>query len=350
MLRSLEAAHQELHQQRNVFLPLAQRGHADRHDIEPIEEVFAETPLGHGELQILVRAGEHAHVHRGHAFRADPLDLAVLQDAQDLRLRARREIRDLIEKDHAAMRDLEQSLSRRHRARERAAFVPEQLALHQALRNRRAVHFDEGRVGALAVRVNAVGDQFLARAAFAGDQHAGVGLRHLHRRGDHFADGRRVADDLGAAALRVRQAQALLDARHFQARFTVTAIFSAVNGFSRKSKAAELHRLRRLGEPGVAGDEDRRRRDAVGLRAAEELEPADFAQPDVDDHRIDDPLVQRAQRGGDIVRGDHVHAFLAQRDLDGIADVLLVVEHQDYGRHASAPADESNSDGRPLSS
>ena len=70
------------------------------------------------------------------------------------------------------------------------------------------------------------------------------------------------------------------------------------------------------------------------LRAAEELEAADLAEPDVDDHRVDDALVQCAQRGGDVVRGDHVHAFLAQRDLDRLANVLLVVEHQDY-RHGS---------------
>ena len=90
----------------------------------------------------------------------------------------------------------------------------------------------------------------------------------------------------------------------------------------------------------MAGDEDGGRRNAVGVGAPEELEAADLAQPDVHDHHVDDALVQRAQRGGDVVRGDHMQALLAQRDLDCMADVLLVVEHQHdglRGRVAHAP-------------
>ena len=91
----------------------------------------------------------------------------------------------------------------------------------------------------------------------------------------------------------------------------------------------------------MTGDEDRGRGDAVRLHAAQEIEAAHLAEPDVDDHHIDDALVQQAQRRGHVMRGDHVHAFLRERDLDRVADVLFVVEHEHDWlrcRHAGAPA------------
>ena len=49
--------------------------------------------------------------------------------------------------------------------------MPEQFALQQVLRDRPAVDRNERAPAALAVVVDGPGDQFLAGAAFAGDQH-----------------------------------------------------------------------------------------------------------------------------------------------------------------------------------
>ena len=60
-------------------------------------------------------------------------------------------------------------------AGEGAAFVAEQLALQQRLGNGRAIDGDERLVGAVAVLVDGAGDQFLAGAGLAADEH-GAGL------------------------------------------------------------------------------------------------------------------------------------------------------------------------------
>ena len=68
-------------------------------------------------------------------------------------------------------------------AGERAALVAEQLALDQLGGNRRAVDLDERPRRERALAVDVRGQQLLAGARFAGEQHAGVGPRHLRRLG-----------------------------------------------------------------------------------------------------------------------------------------------------------------------
>jgi hypothetical protein len=55
---------------------------------------------------------------------------------------------------------------------------------------------DERAVGALGVGVDGLGDELLARAALARDEHRRVGGRDLHDAPEHLADGRRAADDV----------------------------------------------------------------------------------------------------------------------------------------------------------
>jgi hypothetical protein len=61
----------------------------------------------------------------------------------------------------------------------------------------------------------------------------------------------------------------------------------------------------------------RKKRDAVNL-----------AQLDVDDEHFDYPLVKRAQGARYVGRRDDLKSFLLEGELDGSADVLLVVENQ----------------------
>ena len=59
--------------------------------------------------------------------------------------------------------------------------MAEQLALQQVLGERAAVDADERAVAARAELVDRLGDQFLAGAGLAQEQHRGVGLGHLPR-------------------------------------------------------------------------------------------------------------------------------------------------------------------------
>ena len=91
-------------------------------------------------------------------------------------------------------------------ARERAAFVAEQFAFQQVLRDGGAVDRDKRRLGAGAVLVDGAGDQFLARPGFAPDEHGdGLGGDAADFLADvlHRAAG---ADERGSARDRARRA------------------------------------------------------------------------------------------------------------------------------------------------
>ena len=126
--------------------------------------------------------GRHdAHVHGPALARAQHLEGPVLQHAQQLHLRRRIEVADLVEEDRAAAGRLEAALAVVARVGERAAHVAEHLAFEQRRRDAAQVHFHERRQAAPAVAVDGVGDQFLAGAAFAGDEHRRIGARSRGR-------------------------------------------------------------------------------------------------------------------------------------------------------------------------
>ncbi len=104
-------------------------------------------------------------------------DATFLDRAQEGDLHARRHLPDLVEEERASAGELEAPFPRAHRARERARFVAEELALQQALREGAAVDGDERSVRARARGVDRVGDQLLSRACFAEQQDRRVCLR-----------------------------------------------------------------------------------------------------------------------------------------------------------------------------
>ena len=84
----------------------------------------------------MVRRRHDAHVDLDAARPAEPLEPPLLQHAQQLDLRRRRDVTDLVEEQRAAVGHLEATGLRRHRAGERALLVAEELALEQRLGQR----------------------------------------------------------------------------------------------------------------------------------------------------------------------------------------------------------------------
>src|SRR5690606_18975487 len=122
----------------------------DLHHAQTIEEILTEGPLVDHLPQVPVGRRHDAHVHRDLPVPADPLDLAVLQDAKELGLKGEVELADLVEEDRAAVGLLEAPAVALGRAGERAALVAEERALDQVLRDRAAVLDDERLPGAAA--------------------------------------------------------------------------------------------------------------------------------------------------------------------------------------------------------
>src|SRR5204863_352965 len=98
--------------------------------------------------------------------------LALRQDQRALERVG--ELADVVEEERAALGELDAAAAPRERAGERAALVPEQLALEQLLGQRRAVDGDEWSARALAPAVDRARRQLLAGAALAEQEHGRV--------------------------------------------------------------------------------------------------------------------------------------------------------------------------------
>src|SRR5262249_1106751 len=132
--------------------------------------------------------------------------LALLQDPEQLDLRLRGQLADLVEEDRAAVGQLEAALAAGEGAAESALLVAEQLALDQAGGQGGAVDFDERVAPAPAWGtggVDGAGDQLLARARLAGDEHRGVGGGDAADLVQHVQQGGAAADDLLEVVVRL---------------------------------------------------------------------------------------------------------------------------------------------------
>ncbi len=159
-----------------------------------------------------MRGADDARVDRDRLAAADPLDHALLEEAQQLDLQRQRNVADLVEEQGAALRHLDLADVRLDRAGEGAALVAEQLGLQQGLGDGGAVDGDELALAA-ALLVNRAGEQFLAGAGRAEqhDRYVGGGdaldgladLQHLRSGADDRAEHLAAAGLLEPAVLRL---------------------------------------------------------------------------------------------------------------------------------------------------
>ena len=216
----VELVDEHLNEQRQVVLALTQRRQRDLEDVEPVVEVFPQLAVLDGHRRVLVRRGDDADVHRLFVFAADAPERALLQDPQQLHLRGRRHLGDLVEEQRAVVGELETALAAFDGAGERAFLVTEQFALEQGVGNGGAVDRDVRRVGARAQLVERLGDELLAGAGLAADQHRRVGRRgvldhlidlaHLGALADHRAE-RAVFAELAPQHAHLAQRRVALD-------------------------------------------------------------------------------------------------------------------------------------------
>src|SRR5262245_39536986 len=175
---SSELVDQEADQERDVLGAFPERGKRDGEDAEAIVEVLAERAGADNLEQVAVGGGDDPDIDRDGRAAADALDLALLQDAEELGLGLRGELADLVEEKGAAVGQLEAADPPGDGAGEGALLVAEQLALDQAGGQGGAVDLDQWPGRALAVRVDRPGNQLLAGPGLAGDERSGVGRSH----------------------------------------------------------------------------------------------------------------------------------------------------------------------------
>ncbi len=214
--------------------------------------------------------------------------------------------------------------------------VAEEFGLDEVLRDRGAVDGEERPFGAQGVLVDAAGDEFLARAAFAGDEHGRVARGDLADGLQDFLHRFGTADDAFLVVGRVHE-----HARRSRRRREVATggeglvderdQLGLIERLHHVVVGAELHRLDRGLRRAERGHQDHHR---LRLRAAEHLQGLDAGHAT---HAIiEEDHVRLVALGGDdaglaAVRFDHRVAEPRERTTQRVAEVLVVIDDQDFG-------------------
>ena len=158
-------------QQQHIATTLAQRRHRQRVNAQAVIQVGTKSSGTHLSRQVAVGGGDHPHVDAVFAIRTDPLQLPTLQHAQQLGLDRQRQLAHLVEKQAAAIGQLELAAALAHGPGKGATHMTEQLALHQRIGQRRTVDTDQRALRTWRSRVDRLSHQLLANPGLASDQH-----------------------------------------------------------------------------------------------------------------------------------------------------------------------------------
>ena len=193
---ALRVLPQEVRRERgNVLAPLAQRRQLDLDRVQPEQQVLPEAAGRDLLAEVRVGRRDDAHVDLARARRADALEVAGLEHAQQLRLQVQRHVRDLVEEQRAAVGELEAADAIGLGVGEGALHVAEQLALEDAFGEAAGVDGDEPLAGAAGHGVNRLRDRALAGAVLAGDEHVGFRRADARDQLEHRPHRRRFGDE-----------------------------------------------------------------------------------------------------------------------------------------------------------
>ena len=118
----------------DLLAPLPQRRHVDADDVQTEEQILPELPGGHRIFEVPIGRGDNPHVDLDISVTAEPGELAILQDMQQLGLQRGRHLADFVQEDGAVVGELELAWLCLQGAAEGAALEPEHLRLEQVAR------------------------------------------------------------------------------------------------------------------------------------------------------------------------------------------------------------------------
>src|ERR1051326_392037 len=323
LFRLVQLLQEEMGEERDILEALAQRRDLAGEDGEAVVEVLAHLPVLNGLLRIAVRRGDDARIDVDLLVAADAPELALLEHAQELDLQLDRHLRDLVEEHRPALGQLEVALAALDGVRERALLMAEDLRLDQRRRDRAAVEGDERFVAPARKRVDRVRHDLLARARLADDEDVRVGVRDHLDLFEELLHPRRLADQVPERAHLLQLPAQLEDLLLHE--------LLVFDGLEDDLQAREVHRLRhvilgadlerlhRRVDGGVAGEDDD---GDVGIGlfdAVQQIETAAVGELQVDDGDVGDHLGDRAPAG-----------------LDGVGDFRFVSPLLDHVGHAGA--------------
>ena len=210
---------------------------------------------------------------------------------------------------------------------------PNSSDLDELLGDGRAVDLDEGLARAQAVGMDGAGDELLARAALAVDEHRGVGRGDLEDLLPEVLDEGVVADDLVALLRLLLEVLAFpAEARLLEGVADADQDPLPVEGLLQEVEGPQLGRLDRRLDGALARDHDDLGDERPLAELGQDLETAPAGHLDVEEDEVDpDRLPQHLQAVLARPRLEELVALVLEDHLQRLADPLLVVDDQDPG-------------------
>ena len=171
-----------LAQRRNILQPFTQRRHLDRQHVEAVIQIGAKLATLDRRFQVHGRRGNHPHIAVQHLVGAHRFEFLFLQHPQQFALQWQRHVADFIEKQRAALGDLELAgATLAVGTGKGAGRSAEELGFKQVMGNRRAVDAHKSFVRPGRCAVDGLGEQLLAGAGFPEQQYRRLGTRTAPR-------------------------------------------------------------------------------------------------------------------------------------------------------------------------
>jgi hypothetical protein len=170
-----EFAEEVLGQEGDVFSSLAKGRDREDKTRQAEIEVLAEVAGFDLGLEIRIGGREHTHVHLEFPGCPQRHQRATFQHPQQLGLQPRRHVTDLIQEQGASIGIPEVAFLVTNRPGEGPLEVAEEERFGEILRDRGAIDGEEGGLATRAAVVDSPGDEFLAGATLADDEHGGTG-------------------------------------------------------------------------------------------------------------------------------------------------------------------------------
>ena len=263
-------------------------------------------------------------------------EAAVLQHAQNLRLRLQAHGRDFVEEQRAFVRDFEQALLRSDRAGERSLHVAEERGLEQVGRHRPGIDRNERFVAPRRVQVNGFGDDFLAGAALALQQHGRAAVGDLRHQVENLQHGLALAHDVFKVVALLERALEL-DVFFFgppptHRRAHIGEKFFVVPGLLDEIGRARLHGAHRIFHRAVGGDHDDRQARVVGANLRQNVHAVAAGKRQIEQHEIKGTLADLRQALFAAVRRLNFEAFHFEQRLQRFANLGLIVDDEHRSR------------------
>jgi len=133
LAREGSTADELLDQARDILLPLSQRRHENGDDVDPVIEIFAKLPASNHLLQVAISGSQDPDINMDIAHSTDTAKCSSFEHAQQLGLKTRGEVANLVQEKGPPVSHFEQAVFKCDCACESAALVAKKLRLKQFL-------------------------------------------------------------------------------------------------------------------------------------------------------------------------------------------------------------------------